>query len=182
MAVSRRGFGQHAGDFQDGGALAVQPDRLAINNQARHIAGDALLRVEGVELPHGERQLLAAHHQVDRTATYPSCDSALDQDIKVSPNRHLGGTELSGRRRHVDPAMQSQCLDELVDPCCRVHGSELTSSMFVRTKTMCVRLPPLIRPDNPAFRRSPDRRCPVAEYAGAPSTTGAGRARARRGS
>src|SRR6202021_777022 len=62
----------------DGGA-AVQPDRLAIGNQVRDIAGDALLRVEGVELSHAERQFLAAHHQVDRAASYPPCDSALDQ-------------------------------------------------------------------------------------------------------
>jgi hypothetical protein len=39
---------------------------------------------------------------------------------------------VSGRRRHVDPAMQPQCLDELADLRCCVHRPELTSSIQAR--------------------------------------------------
>jgi hypothetical protein len=39
---------------------------------------------------------------------------------------------VSGRGRHVDPAMRPQRLDELVDPCCCVHGPEPTSIIPAR--------------------------------------------------
>jgi hypothetical protein len=113
--------------------LSSQPPRR--HRQIGDRPGDAFLGVHGLHLAHRERQFLSAHQQVHRSTPHPPRHTPPDQQVKVTPNRHLRGAEFCGCVGDVDAAISPQRLHQWREqPAGSADPPYI--GMFVRTPRM----------------------------------------------